>query len=78
MAPAVGLPGYRVSRPQPGCKRITIVHAWQDKIIPVHSVIDYAGKYKAELHLVNSDHRLKGQIPLLVELFDSMLEYSSL
>ena len=73
MAPAVGLPGYRVSRPVPGCKRMTIIHAWQDKIIPARSVIDYAERHKAELHLVNSDHRLSGQIPPLKRLFEEFL-----
>lgn len=54
-------------------KQITIIHAWQDKIIPVRSVIDYAERHKAELHLVNSDHRLSRQIPLLEKLFDEFL-----
>lgn len=73
MAPAVGLPGYQVSQPVPGCKQMTIVHAWQDEIIPVKSVIDYAERHQADLHLVNSDHRLSGQIPMLEQLFDSFL-----
>lgn len=73
MAPAVGLPGYRVPRPRPGCKMMTIIHAWQDKTIPVNSIIEYAEYHKAELHLVNSDHRLSKQIPLLEKLFDEFL-----
>jgi alpha/beta superfamily hydrolase len=73
MVPAVGLPGYRVSRPVPGCKQMTIVHAWQDEVIPVHNVIDYAEHHRAELHLVNSDHRLSGQIPMLTQLFDQFI-----
>ncbi|MEI6206715.1 MAG: hypothetical protein WCP20_08035 [Desulfuromonadales bacterium] len=74
MAPAVGLPGYRVSRPVPGCKRVTIVHAWQDKIIPVRNVIDYAEQHHAELHLINSNHSLHRQIPLLTQLFERFLK----
>ena len=70
MAPAVGIPGYKMSSPVPGCKRVTVVHAWQDEVIPVHNVIDFAEHHKAELHLVNSDHRLSGQIPMLTQLFD--------
>jgi len=73
MAPAVGLPGYRVSHPVPGCKQMTIVHAWKDEVIPVHNVIDYAEHHQAELHLVNSDHRLSGQIPMLTQLFNRFI-----
>jgi hypothetical protein len=73
MAPAVGLAGYRVPRPVPGCKLVTIVHAWQDEIIPVHNLIDYAERHQTELHLVNSDHRLSGQIAMLTQLFDKFL-----
>lgn len=73
MAPAIGLAGYRVPRPVPGCTRVTIIHAWQDTIIPVHNVIDYAERHHVELHIVNSDHGLTGQIPLLVQLFDRFI-----
>lgn len=48
---------------------MTIVHAWQDGIIPVTSVIDYAERHQADLHLVNSDHCLSGQITMLEQLF---------
>lgn len=74
MVPAVGCDGYQVPRPIPGCKRMTIVQAWQDKVIPVHNVIEYAQRHHAELHLVNSDHHLSGQISLLACLFDRFLE----
>jgi len=74
MAPAVGISGYLEQRPIPGSKRMTIIHAWQDEIIPANKVIEYAGIHHAELHLVNSDHRLSGQIPLLKILFSRFIE----
>lgn len=73
LAPAVGLDGYQNPVSEPGCECVTIVHAWQDDIIPVRNVINYAERYQAELHLVNSDHRLNSQIPLLVQLFERFL-----
>ena len=73
MAPAVMIPGYQEQQPAPGCKQVTIIHAWKDEIIPVHNVIDYAEKQHAQLHLVHSDHRLTGQIPLLSHLFETFL-----
>jgi len=77
MAPAVGLVGYMEPCPVPVCNRMTIVHAWQDEVIPVHNVIEYAERHHAELHIVNSDHRLSGQIPFLVQLFDRFLGNTS-
>lgn len=73
LAPAVMIPGYQEQQPEPGCKEVTIIHAWQDEIIPVHNVIDYAERHHAELHLVHSDHRLSGQIPLMCQLFEKFL-----
>jgi len=73
MAPAIDIPGYPVHRPVPGCKNMTIVHAWQDEIIPARTVIEYAEHHKAELHMVKSDHRLSGQVPLLERLFENFL-----
>jgi len=73
MAPAVGLAGYQEQQPEPGCPQMMIIHAWQDEIIPARNVIALAERHKAELHIVNSDHRLSGQIPLLEQLFDRFL-----
>jgi len=73
MAPAIGIPGYQEPHPVPACNKMTIIHAWKDELIPAKNVIEYAENYQAELHLLNSDHRLSGQIPLLVKLFDSFI-----
>ncbi len=77
MAPAVGIPGYREQHPQPGCDMVTIIHAWQDEIIPVNNVIDYAKRHHAELHLVNSNHPLNGQVPFIKMLFSRFLGISN-
>ncbi len=77
MAPAIGIPGYGDQLLEPGCSTIRVVHAWQDEIIPVQQVITWAQQHKAELHLVNSDHRLAGEIEQLRFLFSSMLKPST-
>jgi len=73
MAPAIGLPGYADQMPVPGCNNLCIVHAWQDEIIPAQQVISWAEKNQAELHLVESDHRLTSVKPLLCSLIAILL-----
>lgn len=73
MAPAIGIFGYMKHEPVPCCNKVTIVHAWDDELIPADKVINYAKRNNAELHLVNSDHRLSGQIPFLTALFEIFL-----
>jgi alpha/beta superfamily hydrolase len=77
MAPAIGIPDYADQLLEPGCSTIRVVHAWQDEVIPVQQVITWAQQHKAELHLVNSDHRLSGEIGQLRFLFSSMLKPST-
>lgn len=78
IAPAVGLDGYQVQQAEPGCPQMTIIHAWQDEVIPVHNVIPFAERHKADLHIVNSDHRLSGQIPQLSLLFSQFLRWGNI
>lgn len=73
LAPAVGIPSYPIQYPVPGCRLVSIVHAWQDDIIPVTNAFNYAKEINAELHIVNSDHRLSKQIPFLKSLFELFL-----
>lgn len=73
MAPAIGIPGYADHELAPGCRQISVVHAWEDDIIPVGNVIAWSERYKAELHLIHGNHRLSEQVSLLKFLFDEML-----
>lgn len=74
MAPAIGIPGYADQLLEPGCSTIRVVHAWQDEVIPVQQVITWAQQHKAELHLVNSDHRLSSELELLKFLLGCILK----
>lgn len=73
MAPAIGIPGYADRELEPGCSQVSVVHAWEDDIIPAGNVIAWAEQYQAELHLIHGNHRLSEQIKLLKFLFDEML-----
>jgi surfactin synthase thioesterase subunit len=78
MAPALNIPGYVFQMPAPYARVTTIVHAWEDEIIPVEDSIHFAQQYKADLHLVHGDHRLISQLPFIAHIFsfflDNMLE----
>lgn len=74
MAPAIGLSGYTDQSPKPGCREVCVVHAWQDEVIPASNVISWSELHQAELHLVESDHRLTEKVVLLKSLFTTMLK----
>lgn len=74
LAPAFYIPKFKFQEPQPNATEILIIHAWGDEIIPVEDIIRYSQKYKTPLYLVDSDHTLKSQIPLLESLFELFLK----
>ena len=62
MAPAFDLSGLP---PTPACAAcpITVVHGWNDDIVPVEIGIDFARSQGAILHVVNDGHRLHDSLP---------------
>ena len=82
MAPALFIPGYSDQNPAPGTDRVCIVHGWNDSIIPVEHSFRFAKEFHAELHVIESDHRLDGALEQTGELFrvfaESLLRESSL
>jgi pimeloyl-ACP methyl ester carboxylesterase len=73
MAPALGLPDYAPD-PLPRAGWITMIHAWQDDVIPAASSLRFARLWGAEMHLVNGDHRLESSLPLIILIFKHFLE----
>jgi len=73
LAPAFYLPDFAVQEPVPHADFVTLVHGWNDELIPFENSIRYARKFKAALHLVESDHRLSSQLPLIALLFEAFL-----
>lgn len=62
LAPAYYMPGYEPLTPEPPAIPIGIVHGWRDDVVPVDNSIRYARVCRAELHLVDGDHRLTEKI----------------
>ncbi len=74
MAPAFYIPGYEKQEPHSCAAKTTIVHGWNDDLVPVGNSIRFAAGCRADLHIVDSDHRLNDQIPMLCLLFASLLD----
>lgn len=62
LAPAYYMPGYEELTPTAPDMPICIVHGWNDDIVPVENSIRFAATCNAELHLLDSDHRLTANI----------------
>lgn len=62
LAPAYFMPGYEELTPTPPDLPICIVHGWNDDVVPVENSIRFAASCNAELHVLDSDHRLTANI----------------
>ena len=74
MAPAFYIPGYGLQEPQPAAGKTVITHGWNDEVVPVEHSIRFAGTYRSQLHLLDSDHRLSDMTGILCSLFDLFLD----
>ena len=73
LAPAVGLPGYAIPAPTVTAPQLTIVHGWDDDIVPVANVVLFAGELQAELHLLPDGHLLQNRLDRVERLFADFL-----
>ena len=62
LAPAYYMEGYEELTPTPPGMSICIVHGWHDDVVPAENSIRFARDCKAQLHLVDGDHRLTANI----------------
>jgi alpha/beta superfamily hydrolase len=62
LAPAYFIPGYEALTPAPPDLPICIVHGWRDDVVPVGNSIRFAQSCRAEMHIVDADHRLTENI----------------
>lgn len=74
MAPAIGLAGYSESMPNIGRQATTIVHGWNDKIVPVGNVFNFSELHKADLHILDADHDLHSCLDQIEHYFTAFLE----
>ena len=76
LAPAFYMPGYEQHTPAPASCPITIVHGWNDDVVPVENSVRWARQYKATVHVLDSDHRLTANLDEVCELLDRFLRRS--
>lgn len=73
MAPALYLHGLPPLPGAPlGCP-VTVVHGWRDEIVPFSDSVRFAERERADLHLLESDHLLHDQMPVIRSLFGHFL-----
>jgi pimeloyl-ACP methyl ester carboxylesterase len=74
MAPALGLPGYEQQSPQAIARELTVIHGWDDDLVPVSSVLEFARNHQAMLHLIPAGHALLEQVEWLEQIFSLFLQ----
>ncbi|MEO8443716.1 MAG: YqiA/YcfP family alpha/beta fold hydrolase [Gammaproteobacteria bacterium] len=74
LAPALYVPGYEaIPLPPPPSCPVTIVHGWQDDVLPWSGSARYGELSGARLVLVPDGHRLVADLPGLCRLFHLFL-----
>lgn len=74
LAPAFGMPGYDPIAPPLAAQQRVIVHGWNDDVVPVAPVIDFARADASELHLVDDGHRLTDSLDRIDVWFRDLLQ----
>jgi alpha/beta superfamily hydrolase len=73
LAPAFYLPGYRQTEFNPPSERTLVIHGWQDDIVPPENAWRFCQKHRIRMMMLNAEHRLIGEIPVLVQEFERFL-----
>lgn len=76
MAPALYFPGWD-QEPEGIPASCTVVHGWDDDIVPVERAIRFATRHRAALHVLPSGHTLNDQLPMLGLLLEQILHQRS-
>jgi pimeloyl-ACP methyl ester carboxylesterase len=73
LAPAFFMPGFEQYTPKPAACPVTIVHGWQDDVVPVDNSIRFAREHRCTLHLIDADHRMHDTVDEVCDLLDRFL-----
>lgn len=72
LAPALYFEGW--DEDPRGCPELTtVVHGWDDDIVPLDAAMRFCRPRKAALHILDSGHTLNDQLPMLGLLFRQQL-----
>lgn len=64
---------YGTQKIEPANTRISIVHGYNDDLIPYQNSIKFSNQFNSELHLIKGGHRLNSQIEKIEKLFSIFL-----
>lgn len=53
---------------------LSIIHGWDDELIPAQQVVDWARQRRARLLMVGDSHRLSGHVAASAEAFAQLLQ----
>jgi alpha/beta superfamily hydrolase len=73
MAPALYFPGFD-EEPEDIPALCSVVHGWDDEVVPRERALRFAERQRAELHLLASEHSLNDRLPELGVLFADLLD----
>jgi len=73
LAPAFYLEGYAVQSFPSLPRAVTVVHGWDDDVVPADNSVRFAREHGARLHLLPDGHRLSESIGDLTALFARFL-----
>ena len=73
MAPALYMPGYENKAYALTQANVSVVHGWNDEIIPWKHSLRFADKNHSAYHLLKSDHRLINVLDDIGNLFQAYL-----
>jgi len=74
MAPALGMAPSLDPDPPLRSRYCTIVHGWDDEVVPLDPVLAQARRARAETHLVPDGHRLQAGLDAIAGWFDEFLQ----
>lgn len=74
LAPAYYMPGYESLTPPAPAMPISIVHGWNDDVVPVENSIRFAKECNASLHILDADHRLTDAIDDINHILTRFIE----
>jgi len=75
LAPALYINGYQQQKfKQLDVKDFTIIHGWNDKIVPIENSIKYSTSKKCNLHLIPTNHTFSDSFDFLSNHFEQFLK----
>lgn len=74
MVPAVYMDGYPSLVEHVTLPPMSIVHGWQDDIVPFQNSLRLAEEQQADYHLLNDGHRLQKVLPQMATIFEGFLK----